>query len=144
MTKKGVRISPKHGLNPCIPVCVFCGEEKNDVAILGMLKNDKEAPRNVILDYEPCEKCKANWSMGVPLICVTTNPPVKDMPPLTKQNGTKFYPTGKYHVITPDASKRIFNMDRKCGQPILLDESVFNQFTKDAKEAGAIPKEDKT
>ena len=62
MTKKGVRISPKHGLNPCIPVCVFCGEEKNEVAILGMLKNDKEAPRNVILDYEPCEKCKANWS----------------------------------------------------------------------------------
>ena len=32
---KNIKISPKHGLNPLIPKCFFCGKEKNEIAILG-------------------------------------------------------------------------------------------------------------
>ena len=35
MSNAGIKLSPKHGLNPTIPVCFWCGEERNEVALLG-------------------------------------------------------------------------------------------------------------
>ena len=32
-----IKISPKHGVNPTIPRCFFCGKEKNMVALLGRI-----------------------------------------------------------------------------------------------------------
>lgn len=34
----GIEISPKHGLNPTIPVCFWCGKEKNEIALLGRIR----------------------------------------------------------------------------------------------------------
>lgn len=53
MPNKTIKFSPKHGLNPTIPVCFFCGQQKNEIAFMGRLAGDAEAPRNLILDYEP-------------------------------------------------------------------------------------------
>ena len=33
MSNAGIKLSPKHGLNPTIPVCFWCGEERNEVAL---------------------------------------------------------------------------------------------------------------
>lgn len=30
----GTKLSPKYGVNPTIPVCFWCGEDKNEVIIL--------------------------------------------------------------------------------------------------------------
>ena len=78
-----IRLSPKYGLNPTIPVCFFCGKQKNEIALLGRISNrkrvrtawggsseqvfdsDVEAPRNMILDYEPCDECKEKFKEGV-------------------------------------------------------------------------------
>lgn len=57
MPNKTIKFSPKHGLNPTIPVCFFCGQQKNEIAFMGRLAGDAEAPRNLILDYEPCDHC---------------------------------------------------------------------------------------
>lgn len=57
---KSIRISEKHGLNPCIPICPFCGQEKNELALLGYIKGDKEAPKSAILNLEPCDTCREN------------------------------------------------------------------------------------
>lgn len=130
----GVRISPKHGLNPCIPVCVFCGQEKHEVAILGKLKGDAQAPMKAVLNYEPCEECAKNWSMGIPLIRVSSIPPQKGMPPMTERSSTKLYPTGQYSVITTEAAKRIFDYDAPAGSPIMVDAEVFDDFMAKAKE----------
>ena len=46
---KGIQVSPKHGLNPTIPVCFWCGKERGEVALLGRLPGDAEAPKNVVL-----------------------------------------------------------------------------------------------
>lgn len=32
-----IKLSSKHGVNPTIPVCFFCGEEKNEIALLGRI-----------------------------------------------------------------------------------------------------------
>ena len=51
---KSVTLSKKHGLNPSITVCPICGKETG-IALLGKLKEDKEAPRKIIGDL--CDDC---------------------------------------------------------------------------------------
>lgn len=31
----GIKLSPKYGVNPTIPVCFWCGKEKNEIALMG-------------------------------------------------------------------------------------------------------------
>ena len=106
---ESITISHKHGVNPTIPICFFCGKEKNEIALLGKLKDDVEAPRNILLDYEPCEECKKKMSIGVTLIGTTPNN-TEELPPIGKDGDDNIlYPTGEWVVITKDASKRYFN-----------------------------------
>lgn len=53
-----IPISPRYGLNPTIPLCIYCGKEKDELALLGKLPNDEKAPKTAIIDYEPCKNCK--------------------------------------------------------------------------------------
>lgn len=62
-----IRISQKHGVNPTMMKCFFCGEEKG-IALLGRLKGDAEAPRSAFLDDKPCDKCKEYMEQGVIVI----------------------------------------------------------------------------
>lgn len=55
MREKGIRISKKHGLNPSITHCEICGKEIG-IALLGYIKGDKEAPRNIYQGI--CDDCK--------------------------------------------------------------------------------------
>ena len=64
-----IPLSPKHGLNPTIPVCAWCGEPKNEIALMGRIKTDvrgedPQAPMHCVLDYEPCEHCQEEY-MGI-------------------------------------------------------------------------------
>lgn len=116
-----IKLSPKHGLNPTIPVCFFCGEEKNEVVLLGHIGDkrkgeDLEAPRRAILDYTPCENCTKKFSEGVLLIEVNTSPEFIGLP--ISEN---VYPTGRFVVIKPDA----LNGDYKAGMRALIYKKDF-------------------
>ena len=116
-----IKLSPKHGLNPCMPVCFFCGETKNEIALLGHIgdgrKNeDFEAPMKAILDYEPCDECKKKFAEGVLLIEVTEVPTRIEMP--IAENA---YPTGRYVVVKPEA----LNGDFKAGSKALVHDCDF-------------------
>jgi len=63
-----IRLSPKHGLNPAIPVCFFCGGDKNEIVIPGLMKGDREAPRKAVWNMEPCDQCAHFMTQGVILI----------------------------------------------------------------------------
>ena len=123
---KSIKLSPKHGVNPTIPICFWCGKEKNEIALLGRIggKEDREAPKNAIIDFEPCEECKNKLAMGVPLIEVTVYPNrfcnVKISP------GS--YPTGRWLVITQEAAKRLFQKDYRCSDPVLVEDEVFKMI----------------
>ena len=98
-----VKLSPKHGVNPTIPICFWCGKEKNEVALLGQInKEDAEAPKRVIMDYEPCEQCKELFSMGIHIIGVSTEPIVETMFPIVNDDNIKLYPTGSMFVSTEE------------------------------------------
>lgn len=107
---KSIPISPKHGVNPCIPICFFCGQEKNEIALLGKIKGDKEAPKNVVLDYEPCENCKKSMSAGITLIGVETHPLQPNQPEIQKG----LYPTGSWCVVSDDFIKRNIQPEEMC------------------------------
>lgn len=72
-----IRLSPKHGVNPVVPVCFFCGGPKQEVILTGLLPGDVEAPRGVY-DVEPCDGCKRIMAAGIIVISIdeakTTDP----------------------------------------------------------------------
>lgn len=64
-----VRISKKHGLNPSIPLCHYCGKPKNEIILTGAHGEtwakkhgitDGQMPMYVVVegDIEPCAECK--------------------------------------------------------------------------------------
>ncbi len=129
MSKKGIKLSPKHGVNPCIPICCWCGEEKNEIALLGKLKDDAGAPRNAVIDYEPCEECQAKFNMGVVFIEVTKNQPYKNVMPIKVQNGTPFYPTFRYSVIKLEAAKELFRDETLVnGSRLLIEGDLYSEL----------------
>lgn len=114
---KSIKLSPQHGLNPTIPVCFFCGEDKNELVLLGKInKEDDQAPKRMIVDFEPCDKCKEKFAKGVLLIEVTTYPEY-----IGKPIAENAYPTGRYVVVKPEA----LNGDFKAGRKALVLKKDF-------------------
>lgn len=130
MPSKSIKISPKYGVNPTIPVCFFCGEEKQEIALLGKLKGDVEAPHRMCLDYEPCEKCKQIFAQSILLIGVVTSPLPDNRPPIQEN----LYPTGSYMLVTESFIERFLADDTKTKEHVLttrklfLDEPVIQQL----------------
>lgn len=117
-----IKLSPKHGLNPVIATCFFCGESKNEIALLGKInKEDDEAPMYGAIDYEPCDKCKEKWDRGVAVVEVTKTPNVPNQPQI--QQG--LYPTSRVVVIRPEALD--FNPPRKNGDRVFMMKSDFEE-----------------
>lgn len=118
ITKKvdpmNITLDPEHGLNPGTLNCFFCNEPK-EVALYGKLtrtqkhalqqagieRHGNEAPRNLVLDKEPCGKCEGYMRQGIILISAREPQPGED-----EQNP---YRTGGWCVITEEAFIRIFN-----------------------------------
>lgn len=100
---KNIKLSPKHGLNPTIPVCFFCGKDKNEIALLGKInRDDSEAPLRCVIDYEPCDECKKIMNQGITFIEASETPQRNGQQPF---NGNK-YLTGKWCVVSEDFVKR--------------------------------------
>ena len=97
-----IRLHSTYGVNPTIPVCFFCGKDKNEVALLGSAYHGK-APMHMVIDKIPCEECKKHMAMGVLLISVKDG-----------ESGDNPYRTGKIAVITEEAAKRIFTGLNGC------------------------------
>ena len=63
-----IPVSQKHGVNPSIPICYFCREPKNEVALLGRLRGNVKAPHHCLLDMEPCDMCAERRKTHVHLV----------------------------------------------------------------------------
>lgn len=109
---KNIRISEKHGVNPTIPICFWCGEEKNEVALLGKLKGDKEAPMRMIIDYEPCDKCKGSMEGGITFVQAVGSPVNEGQGEIQKG----IYPTGKWAVLKEEAVKNMVTEEAVLAQ----------------------------
>lgn len=146
--KNGIKMSKKHGVNPTIPVCFFCGEEKNELALLGHIRtkndSDAEAPPHMLLDYEPCDKCKEQMDKGITLIGVRPEPVTDDQPPIGSPGGQPVYPTSSWCVVSEDFIRRNITDDTVVDQ--ILDKRksfIEEQIIQEIIKANNSPKEDK-
>ena len=122
-----IKVSQKHGLNPSIPICFWCGKDKNEIVLLGKLKNDEKAPAEILLDYEPCDECAEKIKKGV--LCIETiKESQNNLPPISKDsNGRDVYPTGRFFVITEECANRMFeNLNLKKGGKCCIESDLFN------------------
>ena len=126
---KGIKISQKHGLNPTIPVCFWCGKPKNEIALMGHMKGDIEAPKNMVLDYVPCEECQSHMAMGVAILEASDHPNTEGQPPMQKG----VYPTSRFVVVTTECADRVFNAYAPWseGKKVFVDSDVFSHFLPD-------------
>ena len=84
-----IKLHPQHGLNPTMPVCIFCGRETGEIALLGAAY-DGEAPMHMALTDAPCDKCMEEWTAaGIAVI---------------EYDGQ--HNTGRMMVITEEAARR--------------------------------------
>ncbi len=114
-----MHVSEKHGINPAIPICFYCGEEKNEIILAGYIKGDMEAPKNSVWNMEPCDKCTEYMKMGIILMSVEDN--------ADEQNP---YRTGKLAVITEESVKRIFTDYEKILECrfAFIEDSVWEEL----------------
>ena len=126
---KGIKISPKYGVNPTIPVCFWCGKQKNEIALMGRMKGDIEAPKNMVLDYVPCEECQNHMAMGVAVLEASDHPNTEGQPPMQKG----VYPTSRFVVVTTECADRVFNAYAPWseGKKVFVDSAVFSHFLPD-------------
>ena len=125
----GIKISPKYGVNPTIPVCFWCGKQKNEIALMGHMKGDIEAPKNMVLDYVPCEECQNHMAMGVAVLEASDHPNTEGQPPMQKG----VYPTSRFVVVTTECADRVFNAYAPWseGKKVFVDSDVFSHFLPD-------------
>ena len=115
---KGIPLSPKHGVNPTLAICFYCGEHTGEIALLGKLKDDAQAPKEAVIDYRPCKECQEKFSKGVLIIAVRpSNNKHRYIAP-------GYEPTGAYAVIRPEAIK----IDTKPGDMKLMLQNEFEQL----------------
>ena len=83
-----IKLHPEHGLNPTMPVCIFCGRDTGEIALLGNAYAG-EAPMHMAITDEPCDKCKSEWAVGIAIM---------------EYDGQRN--TGRVLVITEEATRR--------------------------------------
>lgn len=109
-----IPLSPKHGVNPSMTVCFYCGETTG-IALMGKLKGDAEAPRECCCSLDPCDKCKQKYN-GYLLV--------------VEMKEDKSDPTGRWTAIPKEAVDPMFH--QYDWAPCV--ESQFTELTKGAKE----------
>lgn len=137
-----IKMSPKHGVNPTIPVCFWCGKDKNEVALMGKIdKEDSEAPRKLIINYEPCDACKELFSKGIHVVGVTDKPIVPEMFPIVQDDKVTLYPTGSMFVATEDWVQRFLTANEQeamisdvlAKKTLLMPDVIVNEIVRESK-----------
>jgi hypothetical protein len=79
MAKGDIKLSKKHGLQPVIPLCLYCGEQKDEIRLYGaegdklaefMGYKDGALPMSMHIpgDLDPCTKCKDTGNIYIVVV----------------------------------------------------------------------------
>ena len=121
---KGIRMSPKHGVNASCTVCFFCGKETG-LAFLGHLKGDVKAPQRIVANYIPCDECAEKHKQGRVVIEAVQHQ--TGLPPIMKG----VWATGRWCLISKEASEKLFNDGKDT--PVLLEDTLYKQLVEGSK-----------
>lgn len=131
--KNSIRLHPEHGLNPTLPKCWWCGEDTGEIALLGAAYKGA-APTHMVIDKNPCDKCKAGMAKGITVMEADEIPP--------------HAATGRWVVITEEACRRVFPEAEAGGvyedgkRGMKVNKFIFDQLAASfeaAKSEGGTP-----
>jgi hypothetical protein len=123
--KKGsIRLSKKHGVNPMMVQCSLCAGDTNEIALLGHLPGDAEAPRKGVIPGAICDECKKMMAIGVVLVEVRDG--------TDKANP---YRVGRIHCIKREAAERM----GITGNAAFIEESVAREIGLPIPQEGGNP-----
>lgn len=122
-----IKLSKKHGLNPAIPKCFYCGEDKNELILAGKMKGDQKAPQGMVWDEQPCDKCMAHMEKGIILISVNEQLSTDPRNP---------YRTGGFAVVREEMIRRMV-YPQQLAKQIIKKRVAF--IPDDAWEALGLP-----
>jgi hypothetical protein len=105
--ENSIRLHKEFGVNPTILKCFLCGEDKNEIALLGASYKG-QAPMHMCIDQTPCDKCKEYMKQGVILISVRDG-----------ESGSDPYRTGGWCVVKREAMTNIID------DPKLLEKGAM-------------------
>ena len=107
-----MRVHKQFGLNPTMPICIICHKEKGEIALLGA--NYKgEAPAKMLMDIEPCLKCKDKYLKTGTLLVEC------------ESNGQ---PTGAVTVLKDEAFEGVFQQRIPVGKVIKVEVGILKML----------------
>jgi hypothetical protein len=109
-----IRLHKEHGLNPTISTCFFCGQDKNELVLLGAAYKE-QAPMHMVMNKEPCDTCKGYMEQGVMLISVRDG-----------EHGDNPYKTGKIAVVKVEYMQRVSPGFK--GRIAFIEDSVWTKL----------------
>lgn len=115
----GIRLHKEFGVNPTISVCMLCGEDKNEIALLGAAYKG-QAPMRMVTGIEPCDKCRKQYledGDGVLLIEVDIDK----------------VPTSRLMVIKREAFERIFDVPVPKHRIAMVHDEAYRQLQMEQK-----------
>jgi hypothetical protein len=122
-----IRLHKEHGLNPTLPVCIVCGEEKGEIALLGAAYKG-EAPMHMLIDIEPCDTCRKKYlSKGVLLVEVKREW-------VDSRAKHEDIPTGRVTVIRDGAFKQVFGQDVPKGKIVKVEVGILQRIQEQSEE----------
>lgn len=117
--EKGITLSKKHGVNPSVTHCVCCGKTYG-VALLGRLKGDAEAPKDIAMGL--CNDCEKVINSGGMFIIE-----VKD-----GETGNNPHRTGRIVGLSIDFKER-----NNIENPIMyMHQSEFSKYFENVEFEG--------
>ena len=112
--KESITLSPKHGVNPSIVHCMCCGKEYG-IAMLGKLKDDAKAPKDIMDGF--CDDCKKVIDQGGVMIVE-----VKDGE--GEKNPKNPYRTGR--IV--GCSKQYKERNNITAPMVYMEQTMFNSI----------------
>jgi len=125
-----ILLDEKHGVNPGLMNCFICNEPKGLILYGQMSKSMKEAvkstglevgsygraPDGLVIDMEPCDKCKGYMEQGIILISVRDTEDEEEM--------KNPYRTGGWVVVKEEVIRRIVH-PAEMAEDILKKRMAF-------------------
>jgi len=111
-----IRLHKKYGVNPTIPKCYVCGEDKNELALLGAAYKE-EAPIHMCIDKTPCDKCLEYTKQGIIMISVRDG-----------ESGDNPYRTGGWVVVKEDAALRLIPKEKLEKRILFVEDKVWDKI----------------
>ena len=119
-----IRLSEKHGVNPSMDVCFYCGEVTG-IALMGKIStkdnHDVEAPRYCCSSVTPCDKCKEKYKDYVLMVEAKSSDPKNPQP------------SGRWFALKKEVLNPVY---RNSPVAFMLEQDfnqVLNDFNKEEK-----------